>query len=154
MLNELNIRYAKIVNPITNRKVNITSSIGKKILKSYLFALSGGKPPKILSKNKRTVSHIHPVIKEFMDNEDMLEDEAIQLFVRQLKLSCQHFHNYENDEPDKEAIKFYNQNDEKFIKQLNLYNWDIGSLAEIYYDNPWYPDDKPFKHKDTKFLPN
>merc|ERR1712072_1293369 len=36
--------YNKIVNPETNRKVNISSSLGKKILKKYLLVLKGGSP--------------------------------------------------------------------------------------------------------------
>ena len=32
--------YTKIINPLTNRKVNITSKLGKKILKKYLFTLN------------------------------------------------------------------------------------------------------------------
>ena len=33
--------YNKIVNPLTNRKVNITSKIGRKVLKNYLNQLGG-----------------------------------------------------------------------------------------------------------------
>ena len=34
--------YSKIVNPSTGRKVNISSRLGRKILKNYLQVLKGG----------------------------------------------------------------------------------------------------------------
>ena len=34
--------YQKIVNPVTNRFVNLNSKLGKKILKTYLLTLKGG----------------------------------------------------------------------------------------------------------------
>merc|ERR1712224_672870 len=34
--------YNRITNPETNRKVNITSKLGKYILKKYLFLINGG----------------------------------------------------------------------------------------------------------------
>ena len=34
--------YSKITNPLTGRKVNINSKLGKKVLKNYLLQLKGG----------------------------------------------------------------------------------------------------------------
>ena len=34
--------YNRIINPKTNRKVNINSKLGKYILKKYLFFINGG----------------------------------------------------------------------------------------------------------------
>jgi len=39
------MNYNKIINPLTGRKVNITSKLGKKILKNYLNQLGGAKNP-------------------------------------------------------------------------------------------------------------
>ena len=35
--------YNKITNPETGRKVNVTSKLGQKILKDYLYHLGGAK---------------------------------------------------------------------------------------------------------------
>jgi hypothetical protein len=39
------MNYNKIINPLTGRKVNITSKLGKKILRNYLNQLGGAKNP-------------------------------------------------------------------------------------------------------------
>lgn len=58
--------YSKIINPLTNRKVNIDSKLGIQTLKNYLNNLSGGKPSNSL-----------PIGKNFEDKLDKLEHEII-----------------------------------------------------------------------------
>ena len=58
--------YSKIINPLTNRKVNIDSKLGLQILKNYLNNLSGGRPSNSL-----------PIGKNFEDKLDKLEHEII-----------------------------------------------------------------------------
>ena len=67
------MRYNKIYNPITNRKVNITSKLGKKILHNYIVRLYGGAWRSRKNSDDPPLSSINPCFKcnsTKLDSED------------------------------------------------------------------------------------
>lgn len=51
--------YSKIINPITNKKININSKIGKKILKNYIKLYIGGAEANVSKKERTFIIFAH-----------------------------------------------------------------------------------------------
>ena len=128
--------YNKIRNPLTGRKVNVTSTLGKQILKSYLLTINNGGSSQFLP--DIGWKEIPILVKEVMDLNTCSEEEAKEMIIIDVIENVNYFYK----DPVANLLKF-NQTKEKIREQLEKHDWKLDYVIQIYEENPWYPDTEP-----------
>jgi hypothetical protein len=130
--------YNKIRNPLTGRKVNVTSTLGKQILKSYLAINNGGSSQFLPDIGWKEIPIL---VKEAMDFNTCSEEEAKEMIIIDVIENVSHFR---FPKPPVANLLNFNQTKEKIRKQLEKHDWKLHYVIQEYEENPWYPEENPW----------